>query len=125
MSKSRIGLAALLLFVAGVSAASLWFFYYNPMKPLYVEIVNDMDVLVPSVVIEHGNAGLQEKITVVQLRPKETRLVALNHQPGMGFNVLVNYADREKTEICAGKNKDHWFFRETITKFGVYDTPIR
>jgi len=95
------------------------------MKPLYVELYNDTETLIPSVVIEHGSDGLQEKIMILQLNSKESRVIALNHQPGMGFNVAVNYADGEKTEICAGKSKDHWFFKETITKFGVYTTAIR
>ena len=95
------------------------------MKPLFVELVNDTEDLIPSVILEHGKAGLQEKITIVQLKAKESRMIALNHNPGMGFNVAVNYANGEKTEICAGKSKDHWFFRETITKFGIYTTPIR
>lgn len=95
------------------------------MKPMYVEIVNDTQKLIPSVIIEHGSAGLQEKIMLLQLNPKESRIIALNHKPGMGFNVAVNYANGEKTEICAGKNKPHWFFRETITKFGIYTTAIR
>lgn len=95
------------------------------MKPMYVEIVNDTEKLIPSVIIEHGSTGLQEQIMLVQLRSKESRIIALNHQPGMGFNVAVNYADGEKTEICAGKNKDNWFFRETITKFGIYTTAVR
>ena len=121
----RPAIFAVLLFVFGFIASSYWSFLKNPMKPLYVELVNETDSMVPSVVIEHGGGGLQEKITIVQLKAKETRVLALNHKPGMGFNVAVNYANGEKTEICAGKNKGYWFFRETITKFGVYNTPIR
>lgn len=113
------------VFLLGVIVSSFWHSLHNPMKPLYVELVNDTVDIIPSVEIEHGNAGLQEKIMVVRLKPQERRIVALNHQPGLGFNVAVNYANREKTEICAGKSKNHWFFRETITKFGVYTTPIR
>ena len=122
--KSQI-IIALVLLIIGISATSLWYSLQNPMRPLYVELVNDTQELIPSVIIEHGSAGLQEKITVVQLKSKEVRMLALNHKPGMGFNVLVNYANGEKTEICGGKSKDHWFFRETITKFGIYTTPIR
>lgn len=114
-----------LVFIAGILFGFYWYALKNPMKPLYVELYNETDSLVPSVIIEHGSDGLQEKITVVQLQPKETRVIALNHKPGMGFNVAVNYANGEKTEICAGKSKDHWFFRETITKFGIYNTAIR
>jgi len=114
-----------LFFIFGFLVSSYWYSLNNPMKPLYVELLNDTDALIPSVVIEFGSSKLQQKITILQLKPKETRIVAINHKPGMGFNVAANYANGEKTEICAGKNKGYWFFRETITKFGVYNTPIR
>ena len=113
------------LFLSGVTLSQFWFRLHNPMKAMYVEIINDTDKLLSSVVIDHGSAGLQENITLVQFKPKEVRTVALNHQPGMGFNIAVNYANGEKTEICAGKSKDHWFVRETITKFGIYNTSVR
>jgi len=125
MTKTRLSLYALLFLSLGVAISTFWQGLHNPMKPLYVEILNDTEALIPSVIIEHGNAGLQEKISMVQLRSKESRIIALNHKPGMGFNILVNYANGEKTEICGGKSKDYWFFRETITKFGVYTTPVR
>ena len=125
MTKKNSVLLALSLLVLGFVVSNLWHGLYNPMKPLYVEVVNGTDALIPSVVIEHGSAGLQEKITVVQLKPKENRILALNHKPGMGFNVQANFADGSQTEICGGKSKDYWFFRETITKFGIYTTPVR
>jgi len=125
ITKKYTVLFALALLVIGFVASNLRHGLYNPMKPLYVEVVNGTDALIPSVVIEHGSAGLQEKITVVQLKPKESRILALNHKPGMGFNVQANFADGSQTEICGGKSKDYWFFRETITKFGIYTTPVR
>ncbi len=114
----------MLLLLGGV-AAYYWFALGKPVKPLYVELYNDTDQLIPSVIIEHGNANLQEKITVVQLKSKQRRYIMLNHKPGMGFNIAVNYPNGEKTEICAGKNKNYWSIRGTITKFGIYTTPIR
>lgn len=116
--------SAIFLFV-GILLSYLWFNLNNPKQPLYVEVVNDTETLLPSVIIEHGGNSIQEKITLTQFKPKEVRTVVLNHNPGMGFNIAVNYANGEKTEICGGKSKKHWFIRETITKFGIYDTPIR
>jgi len=52
-----IGTGLLLL---GFIVSNIWHGLHNPMKPLYVELVNDTDTLIPSVVIEHGSAGLQE-----------------------------------------------------------------
>ncbi len=125
MSKKALVLIGVGLLVLGIVLSNLWHAYYNPMKPLYVELVNATETIIPSVIIEHGSAGLQEKIIVVQLKPKESRLLVLNHKPGMGFNVQANFSDGSQTEICGGKSKDYWFFRETITKFGIYTTPIR
>ena len=115
----------ILFIFLGLMVSQIWFAFHNPMQPLYVEIINDTDELLPSVIIDHGGNALQEKITLLQIKPKEVRTVVLNHKPGMGFNIAVNYANGEKTEICGGKSKDHWFFRETITKFGIYNTSVR
>jgi len=124
-SKKILALSSAGLVLFGVLISSLWFSLYNPMKPLYVEVVNSTGVLIPTVVIEHGQADLQEKITIVRLKPNESRIIALNHQPGMGFNILANFLDGTKSEICGGKSKDVWFFREIITKFGIYTTSLR
>ena len=124
-SKKTFALISIGLALLGIGISSLWFSLHNPMKPLYVEVINSTDTLIPTVVIEHGRTGLQEKIIIVRLKPQERRVIALNHNPGLGFNVLVNFADGTKAEICGGKSKDYWFFRETITKFGIYTTPIR
>lgn len=113
------------LWVFGLAIGYFGFSLNHPKQAMYVEIFNDTETLFPSVVIEHGGNGIQEKITLTQFKPQEVRIVALNHKPGMGFNIAVNYANGEKTEICGGKSKKHWFIRETISKFGIYDTPIR
>jgi len=125
ISKKHLWLATFGLLLFGILGTTFWHSLHNPMKPLYVELYNDTTESIPSVEIEHGSSGLQEKIMLLRLKPKERRVVALNHLPGMGFNVAVNYANKEKTEICGGKSKDYWFFRETITKHGIYTTPVR
>jgi hypothetical protein len=125
MTNTRLHIYALVFILLGISITIFWFSLHNPIKPLFVELVNDTDKVIPTVLIEHGSPSLQEKIIIVQLKARERRVIALNHKPGMGFNVAVAYADGSKTEICAGKSKDYWFLRETITKFGIYTTPIR
>lgn len=125
MQKKYNFLLLFVLFLLGVMLSQFWFHLHTPMKAMYVEIINETEDVLPSVVIDHGSSGLQENITLVQFKPKEVRTVALNHKPGMGFNIAVNYANGEKTEICAGKSKDHWFVRETISKYGIYNTSVR
>ena len=125
MTKTRITLSAITLIILGIVISNFWHSLQNPMKPLYVEIVNVTDQIIPNVIIEHGTSNLQEKILLLQLKPKEERIVALNHRPGVGFNIAVIYTNGEKTEICSGKKKDHWIYRQTITKTGIYTTAIR
>ncbi|HIO92121.1 MAG TPA: hypothetical protein EYG68_04660 [Leucothrix mucor] len=119
-----IGIVVTLILVT-VLATKYWLASYYPSQPIFVELVNATKKVVPSVIIEFGNDKLQEKITIVQLRAGEKRIIALNHHSGLGFNILVNYADGEVTEICGGKSEGYWFYRETIIDTGIYTTPIR
>ena len=125
LSTKQLVLGSLVLFISGFVISSFWQSLHNPMKPLYVEVYNNTKEIIPSVEIEHGGNGLQEKIMLIRLKPEERRVIVLNHKPGLGFNVAANYAHRGKSEICGGKSKDYWFFRETITPHGIYTTPIR
>ncbi len=118
-------IAAIILILLSVAATKYWLEQYYPSRPVFVELVNATKQLIPSVIIEHGNYQLQEKISSVQLRAGEKRIIALNHEPGLGFNIKVNYANGEVTEICGGKTKGYWFYRETIVDVGIYTTPIR
>ena len=122
---SHLIIAAIILVLLSIVATKYWLNQHYPSRPVFVELVNATNELIPSVIIEHGNPQLQEKISSVQLRAGEKRIIALNHEPGLGFNVQVNYANGEMMEICAGKTKGYWFYRETIVDVGIYTTPIR
>lgn len=108
-----------------VITIKFWHQAYYPARPLYVELYNKTDTLIPSVVIEHGNLKLQERIQTFQLRPSERRIVMLNHQPGQGFNIEAHLTNGEKLAICAGKLSTRWFIRESISAVGIYTTDIR
>ncbi|MEE9325742.1 MAG: hypothetical protein V3U71_00500 [Cocleimonas sp.] len=125
MFTKRASLSALLFILLGFVVSSFWHSLHNPIQPMYIELFNETEEVIPSIEIEHGGNALQEKIMVLRLKPNESRLLVLNHKPGMGFNIAVNYTNAEKTEICTGKNKDYWYLKETITKFGIYTTLIR
>ena len=71
------------LLVTGFVLAYFWFSLKHPKQVMYVEILNDTQTTFPSVIIEHGGNGIQEKITLTQFKPQEVRTVALNHSPGM------------------------------------------
>ncbi|MCK5918960.1 MAG: hypothetical protein KAG34_11060 [Cocleimonas sp.] len=125
LKTSHLMIIMVMLIILSIGATKYWQDMNYPMRPVFVEVVNATQKLIPSVIIEHGNYQLQEKISMVQLRAGEKRIVALNHEPGLGFNIKVNYADGEVTEICGGKSKGYWFYRETIVDVGIYTTPLR
>ncbi len=125
LSTKQLILVGIALLLSGIGLSTFWQSLNNPMKPLYVEVYNNTKEILPSVEIEHGGHGMQEKIMLIRLKPQERRTIVLNHKPGLGFNVAANYAHRKKSEICGGKSKGIWFFRETITPQGIYTTPIR
>ena len=77
----------------------------------------------PEVAITHGKADLQEHIQARQIKPGESRVIALNHRSGLGFNVDANLADGRQYSICAGKRDDRRI-RLTITSGGIIPQPV-
>lgn len=109
----------------GMGSTYLWHRLHVPMKPIFVDVYNETDQIIPSVVIEHGNINTQEKIQAIQIQPGEHRIIALNHEPMLGFNIAANYADGKQSEICAGKWSEERYLRATIWPYGIYITEIR
>lgn len=114
---------ALLIFLPGFGIAFFWYQRSYPVRLLYVELFNAGAQTLPQVMIEHGKADLQERIQVFQIHTGESRIIALNHQPGLGFNIEATLADGQKFSICAGKN-DARFIRASITSDGIIPTPV-
>lgn len=120
LKKSR--LIILLMAIAGLSAywliQSMILLVY-PMRPLFVSFNNLSGSTVVSINIDHGNFNTQEKIQLMQLLPGEKRYVALNHEPGQGFNVEINYADGKKFDACIGRFSESWHLNVDITPSAV------
>lgn len=70
---------------------------------MQVSFRNDSNVLIQSIKLDFGNANGQSSLLTLRIAPGETRPMLLNHQPGMGFNVKVNYADGRQQSFCALK----------------------
>ena len=95
MTLSRLSLLFIILVSASIGAFathSIWKSSY-PGRPLFVEFQNMRPEIIPLITIEHGNASSQEKIILTQVQPGEVRIISLNHEPGMGYNVLAQMAD--------------------------------
>lgn len=109
----------------GIGVTYTWHRLHVPMNPLFVDIYNETDATIPSVVIEHGNINTQEKIQAIQIQPGEHRIIALNHEPMLGFNIQANYANGKQSEVCAGKWSKEHYLRATVWPYGIYITEIR
>ncbi|MEZ5534444.1 MAG: hypothetical protein R3F02_02360 [Thiolinea sp.] len=109
---------AALLFGAAVTHA-VWKNSY-PGRPLFVKLENMRKEVIPTITIEHGNDFSQEKIIVTQLKPGETRIISLNHSPGMGYSVKTRLPDGEDIDVCVGKNSDSWVDHILLGKTGIW-----
>lgn len=107
-----------------VFSALLIALWPRPETPwfLEVEIVNASGEPVTAVEIHHGNADTEEKITLFQLEPNTSRTLALNHAPGLGYNLTARFADGRELSICGGRAKGRWRMREVITAQAIYSS---
>ena len=108
----------------GALLSAAWYHYQHPVRPLYVDLYNGTAATLPEVAITHGTANLQSRIQALRISPGEHRIVALNHRPGMGFNVDATLADGSRFSICAGKD-DARFIGITVSAGGLVPHPLR
>lgn len=90
--------------LAGIMAG--WLIFSPPAQPdiMYITFHNQSDQLIHSIHLEFGFDLNQSDLLVLQVKPGESRTVALNHRPGLGFNTEVSYADGHLQSFCANKN---------------------
>jgi hypothetical protein len=88
--------------------------------PLQVVLYNRSGQMINAVTIEHGNLDTQEKIQAFQLAADQSRTLALNHEPGLGFNIDVNYADGKTVSACIGKFSDSYRLEVIIDQTGLH-----
>ena len=109
----------------GIALTIVHHHLHTPINPIFVDIYNETDQILPSVVIEHGNINTQEKIQAIGIKPDEHRIIALNHQPELGFNIKAHFKNGKDSEICAGKWSKEYYLRATVSPYGIYITEIR
>jgi hypothetical protein len=121
MDRELIQLLVVLLIGLGLGSfvVQRWHKQDFPQQALYVEIKNTRDELIPLVKIEHGSDFLQERILLTQLRPGESRMITLNHEPGKGYSVEAQLKNNDKIEACVGKLSIDWVDHIEIGNNGV------
>lgn len=121
MDRELIQLLVVLLIGLGLGSfvVQRWHKQDFPQQALYVEIKNTRDELIPLVKIEHGSDFLQERILLTQLRPGESRMITLNHEPGKGYSVEAQLKNNDKIEACVGKLSIDWVNHIEIGNNGV------
>lgn len=70
---------------------------------LAVNFINTSQQQITSIKLDFGSSNGQSSIQTFRLAPQESRSLFLNHTVGMGFNVLVIYANGQQQEFCALK----------------------
>lgn len=97
-----------------------WYQSKYPSQPLFVEIENMREEVIPLLTIEHGNDFSQEKILLTQLRPQEKRIITLNHEPKRGYSLTADFGNGKSVEACVGKQSENWINHVIITKNGIF-----
>ena len=92
-----------LFFSLLLALAAGWFGgrWTAPVLGLEISFRNVSNVTIESIQLDFGSANTQSSIQTFRIAPGEVRTLALNHSPGMGFNVRVSYSNGHKQEFCA------------------------
>lgn len=92
-----------LFLLAGLAAG--WLLFSRPVPPgiMLVTFHNQSDMMIHSIHLEFGFDLNQSDLLMLQLRPGESRTIAINHVPGRGFNTEASYADGHVQSFCANR----------------------
>lgn len=94
------------LLIGFVLGAGTFYMGSQPDSGMYVTFKNEDSVMIDSLQLNFGNANGQSDLLLLRLAPGEERLMLLNHDPGMGFNVKVRYSGGDEQEFCAKQYDD-------------------
>lgn len=92
-----------LFFILGLGLGWLIFADHQDADILYVTVHNTDSVMLESARFEFGFGLSQSNILLVQIKPGEQRLVALNHPLQKGYNVEARFAGGEVRSFCANR----------------------
>lgn len=92
-----------LFFIIGLALGWLLFADHQEPEIIYVTVHNTDKVMIESVRFEFGFGLTQSNILLLQIKPGEQRLVALNHPLHKGYNVEARFADGEVRSFCANR----------------------
>lgn len=95
--------ARMLFLLLGLGLGWLIFSDHQDADILYVTVHNTDSVMLESVRFEFGFGLTQSNILVLQVKPGEKRLVALNHPLQKGYNVEARFAGGEVRSFCANR----------------------
>lgn len=90
-------------FILGFALGWLLFADHLDADILYVTVHNTDDIMLESVRFEFGFGLTQSDILILQVKPGEKRLVALNHPLHKGYNIEARFADGEVRSFCANR----------------------
>lgn len=105
--KNLLFFSLLALIIGLVMGTGLNHYLQQPSAGMHVTFKNQDSVMIESIQLNFGNANGQSDLLTLRLAPGDERLLLLNHDPGLGFNVSVRYAGGDSQEFCARQADDN------------------
>jgi len=100
----------LTIFILGAVSAlivhSVLFPSFDQSDGMQVVFHNGSDQLIQSIRLDFGHSNGQSSIQTFRIAGGDDRALLLNHEPGMGFNVVVTWVDGISQEFCALKGDE-------------------
>lgn len=95
-----------LIGIAVIIAAPTVYWLIPESRGMTVTFHNSSDRLIESINLNFGNSNTQSMIQAFRIQPDQERVLLLNHEPGMGFNVEVTYKGGIQQSFCALRGDD-------------------
>ncbi len=106
-ASARIGYQLLIILCAlltGFLLAQWW----RSVPGLEITFHNNSEQMITSLQLDFGSADSQSRIYAYRIPPGDKRILVLNHEPGMGFNVLARFKNGAEQSFCALRGDERW-----------------
>ena len=75
--------------------------WQQSVSGLEITFHNNSELMITSLQLDFGSADTQSRIQAFRIPPGQARVLVLNHEPGMGFNVQAHFSNGAEQSFCA------------------------
>ncbi|WP_290703550.1 hypothetical protein [Amphritea sp.] len=101
IGKPRRQWVLMIVIVVSLALGFIFSQIFHSAQGLAVTFHNSSEEVIESIQLDFGSSDTQSRIQAFRIPAGQERLLFLNHEPGMGFNVLVKYRNGAQQEFCA------------------------